>query len=84
LLIWGYAVFQVLLALRLFRWLREQPIDLTYWSYSFGLGSTAVMTMKFALAGFGSAAVLAPIIFVLANVFVLGLGAYGCVRIVKG
>jgi tellurite resistance protein len=83
LLIWGYAVFQVLLALRLFRWLREQPIDLTYWSHSFGLGSTAVMTMKFALAGFGSAFILAPLMFVLANVFVLGLGSFWCARIMR-
>lgn len=75
LMLWGYALFQLILGVRLVRWLAAQPLGLSYWSYTFGLGSTGVISLNLALTGNSSAYWLAPIVFATVNLFVFGLVA---------
>lgn len=70
LMLWGYGLFQLLLGLRLWRWLGEQPFAPSYWAYTFGIASATVIGLKLALAGVGAAQILAPAIFLGANLFI--------------
>ncbi len=73
LMLWGYALFQLLLGARLWRWLSQQPFSSSYWSYTFGIGSAATVTLRLALDGVTAARQVAPIVFAMANMFVLAL-----------
>jgi len=70
LMLWGYGLFQLLLGVRLWRWLGEQAFAPSYWAYTFGIASATVVGMKLALAGVPAAVVLAPPVFVGANLFI--------------
>lgn len=70
LMLWGYGVFQLLLALRLWRWLGEQPFAPSYWSYTFGIAAATVSGLKLALAGVMAAQVLVVPVFIGANLFI--------------
>lgn len=70
LMLWGYGLFQLLLGLRLWRWLGEQPFAPSYWAYTFGIASTTVIALKLALMEVPVALTLAPIIFAGANLFI--------------
>ncbi len=72
LMLWGYGLFQLLLGLRLKPWLGAQPFSHSYWSYTFGIASTTICTLKLALAGVGSAKILAIPIFAGANLVIGG------------
>lgn len=69
LMLWGYALFQLALGCRLIGWLREQPFSVAYWSYTFGVSSTAVIAVKLALAGVPVAVHVAAPILLLASLF---------------
>lgn len=73
LMLWGYGIFQLMLGLRLAGWLGAQPFSHTYWSYTFGSGSAAVIGVKLAYAGSEAVTPVAALVFVLANIFVLYL-----------
>lgn len=73
LMLWGYALFQLLLGLRLWRWLRAQPFTPSYWSYTFGAGSTLLIGLKLAVLGLPAAGTIAPLLFGAYNLFILYL-----------
>lgn len=70
LMLWGYGLFQLLLGLRLGRWLGEEPFAPSYWAYTFGVAATTVCGLKLALAGVAPAQQLAIPIFIGANLFI--------------
>jgi len=70
LMLWGYGLFQLLLGLRLWRWLGEQPFAPSYWAYTFGIAATTVCALKLALIGVPAAKTLAPFVFLGANLFI--------------
>ncbi|MGO4326104.1 dicarboxylate transporter/tellurite-resistance protein TehA [Cupriavidus sp. 2TAF22] len=71
LMLLGYGLFQMLLGLRLFRWLGEQPFHhFGSWSYTFGLASAAVGVLQLALAGVPAARALAGPFFLACNLVI--------------
>ncbi len=69
----GYSLVQALVVLRLTPWIR-QPFTPAYWAYTFGATAIASATMRFAARGDDRVfALLAPVLFVVANVVVVGL-----------
>lgn len=70
LMLWGYGLFQLLLGLRLWRWLGAEAFAPSWWSYTFGIAATTVCGLKLALAGSGPAQHLALPIFIGANLFI--------------
>ena len=75
LMLWGYGLFQLLLGLRLGKWLGAQPFSPAYWAYTFGIAATTVCALKLALAGVEVAQVLSKPIFIGANLFIGYLSA---------
>lgn len=73
LMLWGWAVFQMLIGLRVLRWLIAEPWSTSYWSYTFGIASSAVVGCKLALAGVPAAQQLGIATFVFANLVILTL-----------
>jgi tellurite resistance protein len=75
----GYAVLQVLIMLRLLPWLLEGGFSTGFWAFTFGITALSTATIRLIERGDGGTiAVLAPILFVFANV-VVGLIAAGTV-----
>ncbi|USD67233.1 dicarboxylate transporter/tellurite-resistance protein TehA [Vibrio sp. SCSIO 43136] len=70
LILWGYGLYQLLLGIRLGKWLGSQPFSPSYWAYTFGIAAATVSGLKLALAGVQSAQVLAIPVFIAANVFI--------------
>ena len=70
LMLLGYGLFQLVLGMRLFRWLGEGGFSMSYWSYTFGVAATTICCLKLALNGVGAARSLSLPVFVLANLFV--------------
>lgn len=70
LLLWGYGLFQLLLALRLLGWLNAQSFSPAYWSYSFGVTAATVTGLKLAALQVDCARILALPIFGLCNLFI--------------
>lgn len=72
----GYALLQALILLRMWRWIREQPFTPSYWAFTFGATALASLTQRLAAADpQGPYAVLAPLVFALANLLVLAIAA---------
>ena len=77
----GYALLQVLLLLRMARWIGEAPFSAAYWAFTFGGVALATAVAKIALVTpVGAMAQLAPILFVGANALV-ALIAIGTLRL---
>ena len=70
LMLWGYGLFQLLLGLRLGRWLGAQPFAPSYWAYTFGVVAATVTGLKLALSGIPAARVLCIPVFIGANLFI--------------
>lgn len=70
LLLWGYGLFQLLLAFRLIGWLHAQSFSPAYWSYSFGVTAATVTGLKLAALHVSCAQILALPIFLLCNLFI--------------
>jgi tellurite resistance protein len=70
LMLWGYGLFQLLLVLRLGRWLGAQAFSPAYWAYTFGVVAATISGLKLALSGIGAAKILALPIFIGANLFI--------------
>lgn len=81
----GYGLLQALLLLRMSRWIAEQPFGASYWAFTFGATALAGAMVRLAPADGGRAiAVLAPVVFLLANVVVLGIALGTLALIVSG
>jgi len=77
----GYALLQTLLLLRMARWIGEAPFAASYWAFTFGGVAFATAVAKIELVTpNGAIAVLAPILFVGANLLVLAI-AIGTLRL---
>lgn len=79
LMLWGYGLYQLLLGIRLGKWLGEQSFSPAYWAYTFGIASATVTGLKLSLAGVSAASFLAIPVFIGANVFI----GYLSIRTVK-
>jgi tellurite resistance protein len=72
----GYALLQALLLVRMGRWIAEQPFAPSYWAFTFGATALAGATIRLSTDSQGGAlAVLAPVLFGLANLIVIGIAA---------
>jgi tellurite resistance protein len=70
----GYALLRVLILLRLLPWIREQPFIVGYWTFAFGTSALALAAQSLVERGaVGPATVLAPTLFLLANLVVSGI-----------
>lgn len=81
----GYGLLQALLLLRMSRWIAEQPFGPSYWAFTFGATALAgAMVLLTPADGGGAIAVLAPVVFVVANLVVLGVAAGTVALMVSG
>jgi tellurite resistance protein len=72
LLLFGYAVAQALLLLRLLRWIGEAGVTMGFWGFSFGVAAMGADAVRFVDRGAGGAwSWAAPAIFALSNVILL-------------
>lgn len=80
----GYALVQSLIVIRLLPWIR-QPFSLSAWAFSFGATAIATGTMRFAERnGDRVFTTLAPVLFVVSNVVVIGLAIASVVWLLRG
>jgi tellurite resistance protein len=80
--LFGYALLQALVLLRLLPWIRQQPFAASYWAFTFGVTALATGPLRMVAHGdTGAPAVLAPYLFVGANIAV-GLIAIGTLRLI--
>jgi tellurite resistance protein len=78
----GYGLLQALVLLRLLAWIRAQPFAPSYWAFTFGATALATAPLRLIERGdTGPIAVLAPYLFVAANL-VVGAIALGTVRLI--
>ncbi len=70
LMLWGYGLYQLLLGLRLGKWLGAHPFSLSYWAYTFGIAAATVCCLKLTLVGVEAAHFLSIPIFIIANLFI--------------
>jgi len=70
-MLFGYALFQALVMLRLIPWLREQPFSLAAWAYSFGVSALPLAAFRFVERGdTGIISKLALPIFIISNLII--------------
>lgn len=67
LMLFGYAIVQVLVAIRLLRWLLEGGFGLNFWSFAFGVTALAIGAERLSLSGLDLASHVAPWLFLIAN-----------------
>lgn len=85
LMLWGYSLFQLMLGLRLRRWLGDEPpFAPSYWVYTFGVASATVVGLKLAIAEIPVASVLVLPVFVGANLFICYLAIRTAMLLVSG
>ncbi len=70
LMLWGYGLFQLLLGMRLYRWLGQHAFTPAWWAYSFGVVAACLGCLKLALAGISPAHYLSIPVFVATNLFI--------------
>ncbi|MGY2572414.1 SLAC1 family transporter [Vibrio sp. C8] len=70
LMLWGYGLYQLLLGIRLGKWLGAESSAPSYWAYTFGIASATVSGLKLALAGVSTAELIAIPVFIGANLFI--------------
>lgn len=84
-IMWGYAVFQVLMVLRLLPWIAQQQFVAGYWGFSFGITALATSAIRMTLRGaVGAIPLLATGSFLLANVLLFGLAVGTLWRMSRG
>lgn len=67
----GYAILEAPLLLRLLPWIMKQPFSAAYWAFTFGATALATAVLRMVERGdTGAVALLAPYLFVLANITV--------------
>jgi len=73
-MLWGYALYQALLTLRLLPWILKQKFTPAYWAFSFGGMSLATLTFKLWEQTHSTGILIATIAtFLIANVLMLWL-----------
>ncbi|GJD55782.1 dicarboxylate transporter/tellurite-resistance protein TehA [Methylobacterium dankookense] len=70
-ILFGYALFQALVTLRLVPWLRRQPFSPAAWAYTFGVSALPLAALRLTERGLaGPSAALAVPLFVAANLVI--------------
>jgi len=70
----GYGLLQALILIRLLPWIRAQPFSAGYWGFTFGLSALASAPLRLIERGeTGPIALLAPYLFIGANVIILAM-----------
>jgi tellurite resistance protein len=83
--LFGYALLQGLILLRLLPWIRKQPFTPSYWAFTFGAGALSLAALRMSQRGVtGPAAVLAPPLFVVANVVIGSIAIGSIVQLARG
>ena len=78
----GYGLLQALLLLRLLPWIMQQPFTASYWGFTFGISALAAAPLRMVVNHEeGAIAILAPYLFVAANL-AIGLIALGTLRLI--
>lgn len=78
----GYALLQALILLRLLPWIRKAPFSPGYWAFTFGATALATACLRLVEQGDrGPMMLIAPVVFVSANVLV-GVIAIGTVALI--
>ncbi|HEY0236707.1 MAG TPA: dicarboxylate transporter/tellurite-resistance protein TehA [Afipia sp.] len=81
----GYGVLQALILLRLLPWILKEPFTPAYWAFTFGVTALATAPIRLIeLGDQGVVTILAPILFVFANIVVLVVALGTVFRIVQG
>jgi tellurite resistance protein len=71
----GYGMLQAAVLIRLIPWIRKQPFVLSYWAFTFGATALALAPLRLIERGdTGPALLLAPVLFVTANIVVGAIG----------
>lgn len=84
-MLFGYALLQGLILLRLLPWIRQQPFAPSYWAFTFGVGALALAAEHLAERGAGGAAAsLAPILFAVANAVIGSIAIGSIVQLTRG
>jgi tellurite resistance protein len=79
--LWGYAILQALIVLRMLPWVRAQSFTPAYWAFTFGVAALPLCGLRFMERGLtGAVEWLTPILFIAAN-FVIGAIAAGTIRL---
>lgn len=81
----GYGLLQGLLMLRLLAWITAQPFAPGYWGFTFGASAIATGSLRLVERGAtGPIELIAPALFVVANVVIGGLAVASTVSLVRG
>jgi tellurite resistance protein len=81
----GYAILQGLVILRVLPWLMQQRFGVSYWAFTFGATALATDTIRLVERGDGNPIVfLAPIIFVIVNITVVAIATATVFRLLQG
>jgi tellurite resistance protein len=81
----GYALLQALIVLRLLPWIRQQPFAPSYWALTFGIGSLSLAAEHMTARGLtGPVAILAPFLFVVANLVIGSIALGSIVQLARG
>lgn len=83
--LFGYGLLQATVIARLIPWLRQQPFGAPWWAYSFAVAALPLGALRMVDRGAeGTVALLAPVLFALANLIIGGLFVASVVRLMQG
>jgi hypothetical protein len=72
----GYALFQVLLMIRLLPWIARQPFAPSHWAFTFGLSALAISFLRFVDRGaIGPIPLAAPYVLIAVSLTIGGIAA---------
>ncbi len=81
----GYGLLQGLLLLRMLPWIAEHPFTPSYWGFTFGLTALATAPLRMIARGeTGAPAVLAPYLFILANLAIVWIALLTVRLLIQG
>ena len=81
----GYGLLQALVLVRLWPWIRQQAFGASYWAFSFGATALATGPLRMVERGdAGLVVILAPVLFVAANLLIAALAVATLVKLFSG
>ncbi len=84
-MLFGYALLQGLIVLRLLPGIRRQPFAPSYWAFTFGMGALSLGAQRMVARGVaGPVTILAPVLFVVANVVIGSIAIGSIVQLARG
>lgn len=84
-ILFGYALFQALVIMRLVPWLRQQPFSPAAWAYTFGVSALPLAALRLTERGLeGPIGSLASPLFVFANVIIGWIALRTIVLLLRG